>query len=541
MNVPFLSIALWLPVLSAVICFLIPRRHTKWAVYVTSACCLVEIALTGAGFYLLPTVKGLYEAHNFLWVERYPWFSMDLGGEIGRLQVDYLLGLDGLNGPLLLLAALLFFVGTLVSSRKKSYPPSFFALYLLLFGAVMGALCSLDMLPFLLFLELTAVPAYLLISFWGSTKRFEASLQLILYSFAGSLLIFLVMLGLYLSVILCTDEGATALCYRQLDLTRLINPAYYTSEGLLSLIEPKTLGNISLRSYAFFALLIGLLIKLPAVPLHTWLPKAHVEAPTAVSIVLAGVLLKLGGYALLRLGFGLFATEMSQYAPVIAFFGILSIIYAGLNALQQQDIKRLIAYASISHMGFVLLGISGGTIYGTLGAVYQMVSHGFITAALFMLVGCLEKYAGSRRISDISGLSSKMPHLGWFFLLFSLAAFGVPGFSSFVAEALVLTSLMQASVGERLSWALPALTMLGILLTAGYFAWTYQRVFQGLFFLHKKKADLKLMDITRLEKSIFLGLLAAILLLGLHPQLLMEAIYGTAAHLEQLLQSNLSK
>ena len=537
MSFSLLSLLVWLPFVVAGLSLLLPSRYSRYAAYLTLFTLLVEALLTSFIFYHTHTSKGMYIESNFLWVERYRWLQIDLGSNLGEIRVDYLLAVDGLNGPLMLLAVLLFLVGLQVSWRTK-YPRYFFALYLLLFGTVMGALCSMDLLLLFLFLEFLILPTYLLIAFWGGKERASAALQFLLYSLSGSVLIFFVLLGLYFSVYMPSsfpiEEGDQLL--HRLDLMWIIDTNSYIDSAPLSPKSDYIFWGLPLRSWAFFALMVGLSVKLPVVPFHAWLPKAHVEASTGVSIVLAGVLLKLGGYGFIRIGLGVFPDQMLKYAPLIACFGVLSIVYAGLIALVQQDLKRLIAYTSISHMGFVLLGISTTSEAGFIGALYQMISHGCITSVLFFLVDILEKRCGTRQIDCISGLSVKMPIFGGFALTYFFAAFGLPGFSSFVAELFVLIGTLEAVVSHSLDWTIVLFLILGMLIMTACFVWTYRRVFQGEYWLRRteKTSSVSLLDLRRKEKALLLGMIFLILFLGIYPQPLLEAMYSTLNHLKLL-------
>lgn len=537
MELPLLSLLVWGPFVGALVCLGLPARYARYSVYVACIVLLVEVFLAAILFSELHMAKGIYAESNFLWVERHVWFVMSLGERWGHLRVDYLLGVDGLSGPLVLLAALLFLVALGPAWRMVRRPRLFFSLYLLLCGAVMGALCSLDMLLLFLFLEFLVLPTYVLIAFWGGRGRTEAALQFLLYTLSGSVLIFFVLLGLYLSISipqrLPTEVGLQWV--RHLDLTQIINTSHYKATGLFSSQNMQAFWGLPLRGWAFLALCVGLGIKVPLIPGHGWLPKAHVEASTSISIILAGVLLKLGAYGLFRIGWGVFPDQVLEYAPVLAFFAVFSIVYAGLNALVQMDLKRLIAYASIAHMGFVVLGMSSLSDRGMMGAVYQMLSHGLVVAALFLIVDGVEQRTGTRNISHLSGLADRGPRLAAFALLFFCAAFGLPGFSGFVAEMLVLMGAFEAIWAQSFSWGLGIFALLGIVLAAAYFIWAYQRVFQGPYWIRNAERTIPLRDICLWEVAVLSGLLGLVLVLGLYPQPVLEAMYTTIHHLKLLM------
>jgi len=292
------------------------------------------------------------------------------------------------------------------------------------------------------------------------------------------------------------------------------------------------LGAITLREWAFLLLLIGFAIKLPAVPLHTWLPDAHVEASTPVSVLLAALLLKFGGYGLLRFAIPLFPSEATSFSFLIGLMGIVSIIYGGMNALASKDIKALIAYSSISHMGFVLLGISSYTVEGINGAIYQMVSHGILSAMLFLIAGVIYERTNDRTIENYSGLFKSMPAFGGFVLVAFFASLGLPGFSGFIGEFLALLGAFKSSHLNHLlpSW-IPLVAIGGLLLAAGYFLWTLQRMFYGPFY---NKSDQPLPDLNQREYLMLTPLAIATLVLGLFPQLLINWIGPYSEHLIRL-------
>ena len=360
MFIPWLSIFIWLPTGLALLCLLCPTRGVlAWRL---AAGGLIALCV-GAGYLLLGLNKQLIPAGTFegyAWVEQYSWFRLHLGEN--SFDVDYLLGVDGISLPLIALSVFVFLIGLVTAYTQARRPSKYFlAGYLFLLSMVLGVLCSLDLLLFFIFFELVALPIYLLIATYGGDGRANAAGQFLLYSLVGSVLFLLVVLGIYSSLNPAL-EGS-------IHLGLLFNPEVYAPDGLLS----PYLRTTQWSTVAFIALLVSFAIKLAIVPCHGWLPYAHVEASTPVSIVLAGVVLKLGGYALLRVGWSIFHEHLLQNGDVLMWIGGGTIVYGALNALAQQDMKRMIAYSSIGHMGFVWLGIMSSMENSLVGAVYQMI------------------------------------------------------------------------------------------------------------------------------------------------------------------------
>jgi NADH-quinone oxidoreductase subunit M len=301
------------------------------------------------------------------------------------------------------------------------------------------------------------------------------------------------------------------------------DPVNFISNSILDPNNPWMIGSLNARHWAFLLLFLGFAIKLPMVPFHTWLPDAHVEASTPISVILAALLLKVGGYGLIRIAYPIFPEAGLYFGWLAALFGVISIIYGALNALASKDLKRLIAYSSVSHMGFVILGIASLTTEGVSGAIYQMFSHGIISAMLFLLAGVLYDRTKDRTISNYSGLASKMPSYFVFVLIAFFASMGLPGFSGFIAEIMIfLGAFKSASTNGLLHESFAIIATLGLVLGAAYYLWTIQRMFFGPF--HLKTSDLtdRLSDLTRREYMMLVPLAIAALLFGVFPQPILD-------------------
>ena len=456
----------------------------------------------------------LFELHQ-------PWFGLDLG-PLGRLQVDFWLGLDGLAAPLVLLTGLIGLIGIGAAWNlplaRTDRPRGFFSLYLLLLAAVSGCFVAVDLVLFYVFFEVMLLPMYFLIGIWGGARRELAAVKFFLYTLLGSLLILVVLVALF-----PVTHGY--------GLPALTDFAHHAPGQWLS---PQAGGATPGRLVAFGLLLVGFGIKLPIVPLHTWLPDAHVEAPTPISVVLAGLLLKVGAFGLLRFAWPLFPDAARALAPVVAGLGAVSILYGALCALAQTDLKKLVAYSSVSHMGFVLLGLASLTAEGVSGAVFQLFSHGLISALLFLVVGVLYDRTHSRRIGDFRGLAGPLPRFAALTTVAFFATLGLPGFSGFIAEILVLLGAWQAALGAAVSVRLPLWTAIvpltGLLVGAGYCLWTLQRLLFGAYWTHPSlpTAAAPLPDLTPRERWL-LGSLATLTVgLGLWPAALLDGISPAA-------------
>ena len=468
-----LTIAILLPLAGAfIVGFLGPARtqQIRWVALVSSLLTFLVSAILYAR--LRADTPGMQ------FVEIHPWITTP--------PIDYHLGVDGLSGLLILLTGFLTPLCVLVSwTGITKRVKEFFIFLLALETGMIGVFASLDLVLFFVFWEVMLIPMYFLIGIWGHERRIYAAVKFILYTMVGSALMFAGIIYLY------SVTGT-------FDLVRIV--ATFTNSPLLS---PST------ERWLFLAFFIAFAIKVPLFPFHTWLPDAHVEAPTAGSVILAGVLLKMGTYGMLRFCLPLFPRASREFAPLIIALAIIGIIYGALVAMVQPDLKKLVAYSSVAHLGFCVLGIFVLNTQGMEGAIYQMFSHGVSTGGLFILVGLLYERRHTRLIREFGGLATSLPVYSTFFLIVTLSSLGLPMLNGFVGEFLVILG----SLHQRAVYA--ALAAVGVVLAAVYLLWMYQRVFLGEITNDKNKS---LLDCSALEKFILTTVVVVILAMGIYPQ-----------------------
>jgi len=497
-----LTLMTFVPLLGAAVITFMPRDNHNLIRWTAAAATAVPLLLA---FWIWQTfdrnLAGINDPDGFQYVVQFDW--------IKAYNIQYFLGVDGLSVPMVLLTALLSFLCIFASWGITKKVKGYFALFLLLETGMMGTFVALDFFLFYVFWEVMLLPMYFLIGIWGGPRREYAAIKFFLYTLAGSVLMLVGMLALYFT------GGHTFNL-----LTLMAQAGTFANPSLL-------IFGMNFAKVIFVAFFIGFAIKVPLFPFHTWLPDAHVEAPTAVSVILAGVLLKMGTYGLMRISFPIFPGVTKYFATAMAILGVINILYGAYCAMAQTDFKKLVAYSSVSHMGYVMLGMAALTHQGMTGAVMQMFNHGTITAMMFLLVGVIYDRAHHREINGFGGLGVQMPVYTGVAMLAFFASMGLPGLSGFISEALVFLGAFQT---YKLFTFLAAL---GIILTAGYVLWMVQRVFLGK--LNEKYAELPDINGRELFTLVPIGLI--VLILGVFPMPVLALMDNATVHLVELVKN----
>ncbi len=475
-----LSIITFFPAVAALVLGLFLRgddaataRNAKWvALFATTVSFLVSLLL----------LKGFEPANTgFQFVEDHPWI----------LGLHYKMGVDGISILFVLLTTFLMPITIAACWNVETRTKDYMIAFLLLETLMLGVFCALDLVLFYVFFEAGLIPMFLIIGIWGGKDRIYAAFKFFLYTFLGSVLMLVAMVAMYMAA------GTT-------DIPTLMTFDFaHEPMGVLGLHVAG-----GLQTLLFLAFFASFAVKMPMWPVHTWLPDAHVQAPTAGSVVLAAILLKMGGYGFLRFSLPMFPVAADLWTPVVFWMSAIAIVYTSLVALAQQDMKKLIAYSSVAHMGYVTMGIFTVTQQGVEGAIFQMLSHGFISGALFLCVGVIYDRMHTRDIDAYGGLVNRMPAYALVFMFFTMANVGLPGTSGFIGEFLVLMGIFQVDT------VVAAVATSGVILSATYALWLYRRVAFGPLV---KAALATIQDMSRRERAIFAPLVVMTLLLGVYP------------------------
>jgi len=481
-DLPVLTLVVFTPLIGVLLLLFVPRDRTRIIRWVA-----LLAALASLGFSLL--LLGYQPAGvEFQYREDLAW--------IPAFGMRYTLGVDGLSVVLVVLTTVLsvvsiFYSWDPIQVRVKEY----YAAMLLLMVGMLGVFVALDLFLFYVFWELSLIPMYLIIGIWGGPRRIYATVKFVIYTLVGSLLMLVAILAVAIA-----HAGAG-------------HPFTFSYETLRGFGYAD-----GLQALAFVAFFLAFAIKVPMWPFHTWLPDAHVEAPTAGSIILAGVLLKLGGYGFLRYSLPLLPDAAVSFAPIVIGLAVVAVLYGAMVSMVQPDLKKLIAYSSVSHMGFVMLGAFVFNTQGLQGAVFQMISHGVTTGALFLLVGVIYERTHDRLIAHMGGLNGRLPHYAAIFGLFTFASIGLPGLSGFIGEFLVVLGSFQYS-----GWVAAA-TMLVVIISAVYMLWMFQRVFFAVPSDWMRRAWPSLTDMSRNEWLSLAPLIVLVVALGVFPGPVLDAI-----------------
>ena len=514
-----LSWITFLPIIGMILILFIQKENQNAMKWTAVAATFLQLILAVVIYFNFSrSLTGINTQEGMQFVEKASWIDIRGVPWFGRIHVDYFVGIDGLSAPMVILTALISFIAVFASWNIPKAMKGYMAMLLLLDTGMMGVFVSLDFFLFYVFWEVMLLPMYFLIGIWGGPRREYAAIKFFLYTLLGSVLMLLAVIALYFSV--TVPDGATGERIYTFNMLAMMNPANFQPGSLLAG------AGTHWRHLAYLALFVGFAIKVPIFPFHTWLPDAHVEAPTAISVILAGVLLKMGTYGLLRVSYPMFPELAQYYAWPLAILALINIIYGALCAMAQQDFKKLIAYSSISHMGIVLLGMAALNTQGMLGAVFQMFNHGTITAMLFLIVGVIYDRAHTRDLDAFGGLAITMPKYTGVMTVAFFAALGLPGLSGFVSEAFSFLGAFQTFR------TLTIIATLGIVLTAGYMLWTLQRVFLGQ--PNEKWAGLP--DINGRELFTLVPLGVIVLVLGLYPSFMLDLMTSSMNHLVEVVK-----
>ncbi len=543
MEGSLLTLLVFLPLMGAAGCVVMPKEMARVIALLTTlvtflvSLWLIPPFLAGGDAAQAVNIFGSSYGETLHFVQRIPWITGD------SFSIKYFVGIDGLSMPFVVLTTLVSLFACAASWNCHTWKvtknlKAFFVLFLMLETGMIGTFVSLDFFLFYIFWEVMLLPMYFLIGVWGGPRKEYAAIKFFLFTLAGSVLMLVAMIAMFFYSADAVAGGVPSGYQDGVTIT----------QGTFDMIELATnsaiqenfaaatfMGVLPFASTMFIFMFIGFAVKLPLVPVHTWLPDAHVEAPTPISMILAGVLLKMGGYGFLRLCYPIFPTGGHFWASTLAALGVISILYGALCAMAQTDFKKLVAYSSISHMGYVMLGIAVMTHTGVQGAMYQMIAHGISSPMCFFLVGVIYDRAHHREINRFGGLWLTMPKYGTMATIGFFASLGLPGLCGFIGEIYVLLGTFEAR--HTFEWAVPAaiLAAFGVIFTAGYVLWLIQRVYLG----PEKEEYAGYPEASGREMAILVPFAALCVAYGVLPKhLLFDYVNGTLNHIVDTMQSS---
>lgn len=530
-NLPILSMIVFAPLLGILVLLFIPKQQGRWIKWIGIAATLIPLVVAGWLYVDFNQSDG-----GDQYAESYSWINIPLNSELlfneqgtFHLKFDYSLAVDGLSLPLVFLTALVAAMAALASFSIKKRWKTYFIMFLLLEIGMLGVFMARDLFLFFVFFEVTLVPMFFLVGIWGYMNREKAANRFLLYNGVGSA----IMLIAFLIVVTTAgfaqmEEPDGTSVYFTGSLYEISNHLFNEPQSFVNTDHPQSpfFMTEGLKWALFLMLLIAFGIKLPMFPFHTWMLKVHTEAPPSVVMIHSGILLKMGAYGLIRFGILLFPEQAKEWAFVLALLGLINILYGAVLAFVQKDFKLVLAYSSISHMGIVLLGLAAFNEIGMQGAVFQMVSHGLISALMFLLVGSIYERTQTSMLEQLGGMAASVPFMSGILLISGMASLGLPGLSGFISEYLSFLGLFGSMK------IITAISLLGVILTAVYVL----RAVMKITFGPMPEQYKSLRDARLIEAVPMVTLVAFILLLGIYPGILSQPLDTTISGLNQFIQ-----